>query len=931
MLHEAMQLAPDERSKLLNSIEPGLRPEIESLLEAHDKAGASFLTPTTPQSLFGKTVAVIEDARIGNYRIIERIGEGGMGEVFRAVRDDDQYSKEVAIKLVRSEQNSSFVLGRFRNERQILASLDHPNIARLLDGGTTQDGRPFFAMEFIAGEPIDEYCDSHHLSITERLKLFLQVCSAVQFAHQRLVIHRDIKPANILVNSDGTPKLLDFGIAKILDVDSANQPDRTLTMFRVMTPEYASPEQVKGEPITTATDVYSLGIVLYELLTGLHPYRGQNSTASEIARATSEIEPEKPSTAVRKTVVAIAQKPSANGAPQELSIKRAKHLRGDLDNIVLMALRKESQRRYGSVDQFSEDIRRHLENLPIAARKDTARYRISKFVIRNKAGVAATTAVALILIVALIVTLQEARIARRRFNDVRALANSLIFDVHDSIKDLPGSTPARKLIVDRALQYLNSLAQESSGDLGLQRELATAYERVALVQGHYIQDNLGDTKGSLESYQKALGIREQINAKTADWKDRLALAQAYRHTAEVQRALGYSQNCEANIKRATAISEKLNTTYPDNVDILREMSSDYSSENTLDADRKAQAADEAALRMRPDDLSILGNYSADLGRIGSRLEPTDPQAALSYYQKQSEISKNLTQKSNAVRYRRELALSYRAIGSVYTDLQDYPHSLEYTTKYLNIMQEIYRADPQNVTLRQSLAIAYANAALDNANVGNIKIALDYSAKAVEIMRKLVLLAPENKGQRHYFAATVEADGTVLMFAREPKAAFDKFQEARGIYQSLGSSYGGVFDAASASACREKMAEAAASSGETEKASDYFHQALVEVEPLLSAQPPTLMALYIAADAYSGLGDLSANRARKKGQTAARQKADWTEARSWYAKSLDAWHRIEHPIHSIPGTALNVGDQVSVRQKLQQCEEALANHASHSSP
>jgi len=292
---QATSLPATERPAYLDqacTADPDLRREVDSLLLAHHEAGTEFLN--TPAINLSRPAPSRVGRRIGAYNIIEEIGRGGMGEVYRAGRADGQYEKEVAIKLVRGGYNTASVLERFRHERQILASLDHPNIARLLDGGTTDEGLPYLVMELIEGTPIDQYCDAHKLGVNERLGLFVQVCSAVQYAHQRLVIHRDIKPGNILVTKEGVPKLLDFGIAKILDPAAS----AATTVAGPMTPEYASPEQIRGEPITTATDVYSLGVVLYQLLTGRSPYPKNTNVPHEFARAICEIEPERPSSVV---------------------------------------------------------------------------------------------------------------------------------------------------------------------------------------------------------------------------------------------------------------------------------------------------------------------------------------------------------------------------------------------------------------------------------------------------------------------------------------------------------------------------------------------------------------------------------------------------------------------------------------------------------
>jgi len=297
ILDAAIALPRPERTAYLDkhcTDDLDLRREVESLLGSHDEAGSVFLNTPAADLTGAPAMPTRIGRRIGVYQIVCEIGHGGMGEVYRAVRADGQYQKEVAVKLVRGGFDTAAVLERFRHERQILASLDHPNIARLYDGGTTEDGLPYLVMELIEGTPIDEYCEKHDLSINERLKLFTQVCAAVQYAHQRLVIHRDIKPSNILVTADGIPKLLDFGIAKILDPAASVET----TLVRPMTPEYASPEQVRGEPITTATDVYSLGVVLYRLLTGKSPYPETTRTPLELARVICEVEPARPSSAL---------------------------------------------------------------------------------------------------------------------------------------------------------------------------------------------------------------------------------------------------------------------------------------------------------------------------------------------------------------------------------------------------------------------------------------------------------------------------------------------------------------------------------------------------------------------------------------------------------------------------------------------------------
>src|SRR5215472_4752626 len=414
ILESALELDSANRRAFLNEAcaDPSLRREVESLIDAHEQADTWVLNSLSVSGLGveeGARFRLLPGKRVGPYEILEELALGGMGAVYRAVRADGEYKQQVALKIVRADFGADSTAKRFRNERQILASLDHHNIAKILDGGTTADGLPYFVMEFIDGLPITDYCDRHKLTIDARLTIFRTVCSAVHHAHQHLVIHRDLKPNNILVLEDGSPKLLDFGIAKVLNPEPSNQNWLTTqTGLRCMTPAYASPEQARGKSVSRETDVYSLGVVLYELLTGHRPYRLTQHSPAEIERAICEQEPETPSTAVSrvetdtsssgvpvtKTPVLVSE--TREGQPDKLR----RRLRGDLDNIVLKALQKEPERRYGSVEDFSQDIQRHLQHLPIQARPSTFTYRTSKFIQRHKIEVSAALIVTLVLLAA---------------------------------------------------------------------------------------------------------------------------------------------------------------------------------------------------------------------------------------------------------------------------------------------------------------------------------------------------------------------------------------------------------------------------------------------------------------------------------------------------------------------------------------------------
>jgi len=725
-----------------------LRDEVESLLQHHQLAATGFLKQAaiqlTPSSEKGLPSARI-GRRLGVYQILSEIGHGGMGAVYRAARVDGQYEKQVAIKLVRGGYDTSSVLERFRHERQILATLDHPNIARLLDGGTTEDGIPFLVMELIEGEPVDRYCDAHRLTVTERLQLFRQVCGAVHYAHQRLVIHRDIKPSNILVTSEGVPKLLDFGIAKILDPSSGGET----TLLHPLTPGYASPEQVRGEPITTASDVYSLGVVLYQLLTGSSPYSG--IPTHEMARAVCELEPGRPSTVILRN----AQ--GKSNAPEATPARLQRRLSGDLDNIVLKALRKEPLRRYGSVEQFAEDIRRHLEGLPVNARQGSWNYRAGKFIKRHKAGVAASLIVALTLLGGMAMTLREKRIAEHRFNDVRKLANSLIFEVHDSIRDLPGSTEARKLLVSRGLQYLDSLNTEAKGDQSLQEELASAYEKVGDVLGYPYGANLGDTAGALQSYRKAMTIRESLAAREATEPRLLALTSDYIRMAnvlessgdlagalvEMRKALPITQRMAATNTSAT-VADQLGGTYYFTAMILGQTGD---RDGELKMYQEAASTHEAGLRVDAAHTKLKTHLAGDFAGMALSLRRKgDLAQAIPLQTKAVQILEGVSRANpNVAPLREYLGEAVLRLAGFQKDQGDGAGALERHRRGHQIFQELVAADPKD-------SLARANVGFASVGMGNSLVMSGQPDDAVPVLQAAVTsfqaMSPESAGNRY---------------------------------------------------------------------------------------------------------------------------------------------------------------------------------------
>jgi serine/threonine protein kinase len=941
-LGKALPLSLAQRQDYLAEVahsDPDLSRELESLLASHQEAGAEFLNmpslPTTEGDAKEAQRETLIGQRLGAYQIIELLGAGGMGEVYRAFRADDQYRMQVALKVLRGGHDSSFFVQRFKNERQILASLDHPNIAHLLDGGTTEDGAPYFVMELIEGESIEQYCDHRELGISNRLNLFLQVCSAVQFAHQRLIIHRDLKPGNILVTADGVPKLLDFGIAKILDPSVAtNGCELTLTQFRALTPSYASPEQIKGEPITTASDVYSLGVVLYELFTGHHPYQVAGDTAEKVARAACEMEPKRPSSVVRESGrsesghyqgAAIASSvPTARDAEK---LRRA--LKGDLDNIVLMALRKEPQRRYSSVEHFAQDIRRHLENLPVSARNDTVAYRISKFARRHKVGIAAAVIVIVALLLGMGMTIQQKRRADRRFNDVRKLANSLIFEIHDSIQNLPGATPARKLLLDRALEYLDSLSKEAGGDISLQRELAAGYLRIGMVQGSTIDASLGQTDEALSNLRKAVAIRELIaKANPNNTDDQLNLAIAYRNLARVLRGAGRLE-ARTPIDQALAVTERLSRPAPASLAVEKERSGEYDvlaniqdeagdHVGALETIKKAFAIAQDLVKTNPQDRSLKRGaavYTVELGlgltELGRRSE------ALQYYDSGLELFESLAQDQNDARSRRELAVATWIRAGLLSMNGDAAGAMVAHRQGLAIVDPMAKADPQNATLQLDLAGQTLSVGADLATAGRAAEGEANLRRAIQ-MYDTILAGNRTDQQVPQYRGYAEIWlGETLVGLGKTEAAVESYRNGIRDLESL---VAATPDAQSDVATGYVgLGKALAKLGHAQDAETAYRKALAIAQPLAAAKQPNMRAWYAIADACFGMGELSRMAAARLPRDSSQQR--WREAREWYSKSSEAWDKIPNPGVVTP-SLLPCSRPTQATRAIADCDRAL---------
>ncbi len=769
LFDSAVELAEPDRTRLLEK-ECGedreLRAEVESLLVADDGAADFIEEPvgSVPLELFSETTANnLSGQKFGAYRIIREIGRGGLGTVYLAERADEAYHKEVAIKVVRRGLDTEDILRRFRHERQILAQLDHPNIARLIDGGTTAEGLPYFVMEYVRGETLIEFCKAQQFGTDERLKIFRKVCDAVSYAHQNLVIHRDLKPSNILVTEEGTPKLLDFGIAKVLTPDDQAPMTQTIPALRVMTPEYASPEQIKGGRITTSSDVYSLGVLLYELLTGQKPYRLTSRSTEEISRAITDQEPERPSR------IATDILHSAIGNPHSL--------RGDLDNIVLMALRKEPQRRYATVESFSEDIRRHLEGLPVSAHKDTFQYRAAKFVRRNKIGVAAALLVLLAVLGGVGATLWQAGVAHaqrakaeRRFNEVRKLANSNLFEVYPKIENLAGSLEAQQAVLLNVLQYLDSLSKEATGDLELQSELATAYEKVGDVQGGRHDQSLGNYKTGLETYLKAQQLREAVAlANPEDLKAKEKLADNYFSTAKSLWFAERTREAEATYEKGIKLRRELVAAMPDSVEAKNGLATmlidagaipEYNDQTTeaLVYFHEALGILQKARQKYPENKNLRKALALDLkylGRVNASLGKYDE--ALGHFQQAAEISRGLVRQfPQDFRLQRDVWQSEKQLCQFFIKKGDGAGAVPACLKTTEFPRLALEREPENAAVRYDLSVSHWDVARAYRLATNYSGAVEEIDKAIGMISELIEKLPEN-GEYKRFLSVFELE------------------------------------------------------------------------------------------------------------------------------------------------------------------------------
>ncbi|HYT74912.1 MAG TPA: serine/threonine-protein kinase [Vicinamibacterales bacterium] len=726
-----------------------LRAEVESLLASTVAATPYFETPGGG----GTATLFSSGSRIGPYRLVRELATGGMGSVYLAEREDGDFRQRVAIKIVRGGFANSFLLERFREERRILASLEHPNIARLLDGGATDTGLPYVVMEFVEGESIDQFCARRRLSLSERLAVFKQVCAAVQYAHQHLVVHRDIKAANILVTDDGTPKLLDFGIAKLLDPGAARgfAPHTTV---RVMTPESASPEQVSGRPVTVASDVYALGVLLYRVLTGASPYRVASDRETDLIRAVCEETPEPPS-----------RNPGGKG----------NRIPADVDMIVMKALRKEPERRYESPGQLSDDIQRFLDGRPVLASPDSIRYRAGKFVRRHRVAVVAAAAVALALIAGVGATVWQARVAerermraQRQFNAVRGLAQSVLGELHDAVQKLPGSTVAQEILLRRGTEYLDALSAEVKNDDALRREVADGYVRLATVQGMNGLPNLGDREATRASLRKAVALFEPMaDVSRGDVGDRLNLAASLARLSSIEPD---RKTADEDLHKAGAIMDALSpgersTPYSLSMrQVVWEIAAnsrlrvrDY--EGARSSYERIREAAEEGLRLTPGNLDASRNLSLVYKQLGATLEMLKrlPEA-MPLYEKALDLDRRrVAMDPSRPIWRLDLSFSYGAIGAALMSEDDLRGARARYEEAVALREAVVAQDPEEDFAKIALARGYERLATIRGRLGDVAAALDYNRRRIRVYRDRLDAHPERDNVwREYAQAAFDA-------------------------------------------------------------------------------------------------------------------------------------------------------------------------------
>ncbi len=769
LFHRALDLDPNERRERLNEWcgdDLELRHELDQLLAAEQQQVA--VAPPADRWL-GRT--------LGHFRLERWIGQGGMGAVYYGQRIEGDFQQQVAVKIIGARFTTGWLRDQFLTERAILARLQHPNIAQLLDGGVTDDGEPYLVMEHVEGERFDKFCENRKAGTAEILKLFLQVCSAVAYSHRNLVVHRDLKPANILVTASGFVKLLDFGTARVLDPAGAGPSQATRFGMRALTPEYASPEQMFGEPVSVVSDVYSLGVVLYRLLTGKLPFNVASSSQAHLMRTLYDTQPPTPSQAVTRVV--------KGAVAHSSTVIRVEDLRGDLDAIVLKALRPLPADRYASVDDLAADIENHIAHRPVRARAGGYAYLAGKFARRHRAGVAAGVLATIALAAGVVTTTVEARVASAEaeraaagFEHVRRLSNLLLLDLNDQVKQLPGSTEVQRRLVNMGVSSLDRLAREAPVQPQMQLDLLRAYTRLGNLQGNPYEQNLGDAKGALATFAKAEPISRLLDpARDASPEVLRELAGYLRSRAEVLLAVGRtSEAVQFSQQAAAALDQLVSAPNPAPAD-LSEAAGTYDSMGDMlglpgvasfgDVKRaevayqKALAYQQRALQIDPQHRRAMRGVVICRMKIANTKQESDPAEAVKEYRAaltaRAALPADLRESMNL---RRLEAMLNVKLGNLLPEVDRAPEALAPLEQACHFYAAMVAADKQDTRARFDAATCHYHRAMAYRAMNKDGAARPELMRVIELLDDVLQRDPGNNAVKGPLATALYDAGSI---------------------------------------------------------------------------------------------------------------------------------------------------------------------------
>jgi serine/threonine protein kinase len=763
-----------------------LRAEVESLLAAHRRADAFMLHPTLAPDV-DPALPLREGEIVGQFRLIERIASGGMGTVYRAERADGSFEQRVAVKIIAAPIEQQDIRERFLAERQILASLHHPHIVSLIDGGFTAQGQAYLIMEFVDGVPITIYCRERALGVNARLRLFRQVCDAVQHAHARFVVHSDLKPANVLVTSEGVPKVLDFGIATLLKQPGPSRGEPPpLRASDALTPGYASPEQLQRLPVTIASDVYALGILLFELLAGTRPYNVTAKSTAEIADMVAAAPTVRPSEAV----------PPPDAKPP-YDLRRT--LGGDLDAIATRASHRTVDQRYASADALSQDIGRYLSGAPVSARKATLAYAVSKLARRYRIAFASLGLSVALVLAALGVAMWEAHVARvqrgravERFNDVRALASAVIFKIHDAVAPLPGSTPARHIIVNEGLKYLEGISKDAGNDADLAVELGRAYIKIGEVQGRPNAANLGDREGAVASFRKAKALLAPVALRPTAQADVFrSYLDAVRFLSETLGIMGsHAAEGIAEAEEAVRAANRFAQTHPTEADAKRFVAvAEFTLAIRLTGDarqphwEKAAAMYGALLAEAPSDPVLQRNVALVEKYQGGDLErKSDYAAALVHHEHALSLDQQrLDRNPNDRLTQFDVAIDLSNVAFNRWKNHQLADAIAVYTRSLRMRERLSDSDPNDALALDKVAFVHRQLGAIEEERGDITAALDHHRKAIALYTRSGLTTTE---ARHDTAVSWMAIGSLEAASHRGPLSCEAYRRAYDLFAHL---------------------------------------------------------------------------------------------------------------------------------------------------